>query len=278
MLDGLRSLGYRDGENVTLDCRCAEGHYERLDAFAAELVKRDPAVLVASAAPASLAAKRASSTIPIVSVYTANPVELGLVSNLARPDGNITGISALASDYAAKSLQILKELAPQSARVAVLGHTANPTYSIYRRELQRAERALALELDFVGIESAAGIDRAFASIAARKVDAVLVMHQPLTYEQRNTIIRTVARLRLPAMYGSREAVEAGGLASYAANVGDTFRRAAFFVDRILRGSRTTDLPFEQPTNFELALNVKTAKALHLSIPTSLRLRADRVID
>jgi putative ABC transport system substrate-binding protein len=277
-LEGLRSLGYREGENVSLECRSAEGKYERLDGLAAELIKREPAVLVAAAAPASLASKRATRTIPIVSVYAADPLGLGLVSSLARPDGNITGVSALAADYAAKSLQILKELAPRTTRVGVLGHKANPTYAIYQRELEATERTLALTLDFVGIESSADIEPALATMARRKAEAILVMHQPLMFEQRQNIVAGVARLRLPAMYGSREAVEAGGLVSYAVSVGYTFRRAASLVDKLLHGTKTTDIPFEQPTNFELALNLKAAEALGLKVPTSLRVRADALIE
>ena len=278
LLDGLRSLGYRPGENVTIDCRSAEGRYDQLDALAADLVRLRPSVLVAAAAPASLASKRATKAIPIVSVYSADPVGLGIVSSLARPDANITGISALASDYAAKSLQILKELAPRTSRVGVLGHAANPTFAIYRRELEPAARALGIQLDFVGVASPAEIEPALKSMAGRGADALLMMHQPLPFIQRENIVQLVARLRLPAIYGSREAVEAGGLVSYAVSVSATFRRAAFIVDKVLHGTKTTDLPIEQPTNFELVLNLKTAGALHLKVPQSVRLRADQVIE
>jgi putative ABC transport system substrate-binding protein len=278
LLDGLRSLGYRPGENVLIDCRSAEGRYDQLDTLAAELVRLRPAVFVASAAPASLAAKRATKSIPIVSVYAADPVRLGIVSSLARPDGNITGISALASEYAGKSLQILKDLAPRTSRVGVIGHAANPSFAIYRRELELAAPTLAIQLDFVGVASQAEIEPALATMVRRGADALFIMHQPLTFAQRNNIVQIVARLRLPAVYGSREAVESGGLVSYAVSVGATHRRAAFIVDKVLHGSKTTDLPFEQPTNFEFVLNLKTAEALDLKVPQSVRLRADRVIE
>jgi putative ABC transport system substrate-binding protein len=277
-LEELRSLGYRDGENVAIECRSAEGKYERLDALAAELVQLKPAVLVASAAPASLAAKRATASIPIVSVYTADPVGLGLVASLGRPGANVTGISALASDYVAKSLQLLKEVAPRISRVGVLGHAANPTWAIYRRELEPAGRALGIALDFEPIKSLAELEAAFSAIQRRKADALLVMNQPLTFVNREQIVKAVARLRLPTMYGSQEAVELGGFISYAVGVADVFRRAAFFVDKILRGAKPADLPVEQPTSFQLAINLKTARSLGLTIPPSLLLRAERVIE
>jgi len=277
-LGGLHSLGYREGQNVSIECRSAEGKYERLDTLAADLVQRNPAVIVASAAPASLAAKRATSTIPIISVYTADPVALGLVASLARPGGNVTGLSALASDYVAKSLQLLKLAAPRTSRVGVLGHGANPTYAIYRRELEPAGRALGLALDFGPVNALADIEAALSAMQRRGADAFLVMHQPLTFEHRRHIVNIVSRRQLPAIYGSQEAVELGGLISYAASVSDVFRRAAFFVDKILRGYKPADLPVEQPTTFQLAINLKTAKALRLTIEPSLLLRADRVIE
>jgi putative ABC transport system substrate-binding protein len=277
-LEGLHSLGYRDGQNVAIECRSAEGKYERLDVLAAELVQRNPAVLVASSAPASLAAKRATSTIPIISVYTADPVGLGLVASLARPGANITGLSALASDYAAKSLQLLKEVAPRTSRVGVLGHAANPTYVIYRRELEPAGRALRIALDFGPINAFADIEAELSAMRKHRADAFLVMHQPFTFEHREHIVNVVARLRVPAVYGSREAIEVGGLMSYAASVADVHRRAAIFVDKVLHGVKPADLPVEQPTKFELVINLKTAKALGLTIPQSLLVRADQVIE
>lgn len=276
-VEGLHSLGYREGENVAIDCRSADGNYERLDALAAELVQLKPAVLVTAAAPASLAAKRATLSIPIISVYTADPVGLGLVASLARPGGNITGISALSSDYAAKSLQLLKEAAPRASHVGVLGHAANPTYAIYRRELESAGRAVGLVLDFAPVQSPSEIEAALSAMQQRGANALLVMHQPFTFDHRESIVGFVARLRLPAMYGSREAVELGGLVSYAVSVSETFRRAAFFVDRVLHGAKPADIPVEQPTKFELAINLKTARALGITIPQSLVLRADEVI-
>ncbi len=278
LLGGLRSLGYRVGQDVTIECRSAEGKYERLDALAAELAQRNPAVIVASAAPASLAAKRATATIPIVSVYTADPVGLGLVTSLARPGANVTGLSALASDYVAKSLQLLKQAAPRTSRVGVLGHAATPTYPIYRRELEPAGRALGIALDFGAVSALADIEATLSAMQRRGADAFLVMHQPFTFTHREHIVDVVTRRRVPAIHGSQEAVELGGLMSYSVSVEDVFRRAAFFVDKVLYGAKPADLPVEQPTTFRLTINLKTARALRLTVDPSLLLRADRVIE
>ena len=277
-LEGLRSLGYRERHNVAIECRSAEGKLERLDELAAELVQLKPAVLVAPGTPASLAAKRATGTIPIISLYTADPVELGLVASLARPGGNVTGISALASDYVAKSLELLKDAAPRTSRVGVLGHAANPTYAIYRRELEAAAKVMGVVLDFGSVNALAELETTLSGLRRRGADALLVMHQPFTFVHREHIVERVAGLRLPTMYGSREAVEAGGLMSYAVSIADVFRRGALIVDRVLRGANPADLPIEQPTKFELVLNLKTAKALRLAIPKSLLVRADQVIE
>lgn len=277
-LEGLRALGYVEGQGFAIDCRSAESKYERLDTLAGELVRTKPAVIVASAAPASLAAKRATSAIPIISVYTADPVGLGLVESLRRPGGNVTGLSALASDYVAKSLELLKEAAPRISRVGVLGHGTNPSFEIYRRNLEPAGRALGLSLEFAPIEALSDVETALLTMRKRGADAFLVMHQPFTFIHREYIVKAVAQHRLPAMYGSREAVESGGFISYAVSLPHVYRRAAFFVDRIFKGVKPAELPVEQPTHFELAVNLKTAKALGLTLPPSLLLRADRVIE
>lgn len=277
-LEELSSYGYTHGQTVVLHCRSAGGKYQQLDELAAELVKLRPAVIVAAAAPASLAAKRATSTIPIVSVYTADPVGLGLVSSLARPRGNITGLSALASDYIARSLQLLKELAPQTSRVGVLGQRSNPTYEIYRAELEPAAKALELRLEFGVVDNVTDIERSLQEMRTRGVNAFLVMHQPFSYDRREDFVKAIATHKLPAMYGSKEAVELGGFASYAVSVPAVFRRSAYFVDKILKGTNPADLPVEQPINFEMAVNLRTAKTIGLKIPPTLLLRADRVIE
>jgi len=276
--EGLRALGYLQGQNVAFECRSAESKYERLDALAEELVRTGPAVIVASAVPASIATKRATSTIPVVSVYTADPVGLGLVKSLRRPGGNVTGVSALSADYAAKSLELLKEAAPRASRVGVLGDGRNPTYAIYRRQLESAGRALGLALEFVSVETVPEIEAALLAMQRHGADAVLVMHQPFTYVNAKQIVEFALPHRFPTMHGSYEAVESGGLMSYAANVPEVFRHAAHIVDKILKGAKPADLPVEQPTRFELVINLKTAKALGLTLPPSLLLRADRVIE
>ncbi len=276
-LDGLRVLGYVGEQSVALECRSAQSTYDRLDALARELVQTKPAVIVAAAAPASLAAKRATSSIPIVSVYTADPVGLGLVKSLHRPGSNVTGLSALAADYIAKSLELLKEAAPRTSRVGVVGHRANPTFEIYRRELEPAGRALRLTLEFGPIATLTDVGATFQALRDRGVDAFLVMHQPFTFTHREHIVNAAMTHQLPTMYGAREAVELGGLISYAASVSDVFRRAAAYVDKILKGAKPADLPVEQPTKFELVINLKTAKALGLTLPQSMLLRADKVI-
>jgi putative ABC transport system substrate-binding protein len=276
--DGLRELGYMEGVQITIDCRSAEGNYNRLPELTRELIQANPHVIVAAAAPASLAAKAATATLPIVSVYTADPVGLGLVSSLARPGGNVTGVSALASDYVAKSLQLLKETAPRATRIGVLGHGPNPTFDIYRRELETAGAALGLRLQFREMVSAVDIESDVAALVGKGVSAVLIMHQPFTFANRGRLVEALGKWRLPAMFGSREAIKAGGLISYAVSVSEVFRRAAVYVDKILKGAKPADLPIEQPTKFELVINLKTAKALGLTIPPSLLLRADQVIE
>ena len=278
--DGLRELGYVDGVHIAIDCRSAEGEYERLPALAREMLDARPHLIVASAAPASLAAKAATTIVPIVSVYSADPVGLGLVPNMARPGGNVTGISALAADYAAKSLQLLKETAPQATRIAVLGHSPNPTFTIYRRLLDPAASALGVRLDYREIHNVPDIETQVAAVARSGIGAVLVMHQTFTFTSANRalLVQAIGKRRLPAMFGSREAVEAGGLMSYAVSVGEVFRRSALYVDKILKGARPGDLPVEQPTKFELVVNLKTAKALGISVPASVLARAERVIE
>lgn len=200
------------------------------------------------------------------------------MASLARPGGNVTGISALSSDYVAKSLQLLKEAAPRTSRVGILGHAANPTYAIYRQDLEPAGRALGIALEFGRVQALPEVEAVLSGLQGRGADAFLVMHQPLTFVNRQHIVDVVTRLRVPAMYGSQEAVEQGGLVSYAVSVAAVFRRAALFVDKVLRGARPADLPVEQPTSFQLAINLRTARALGLTIPPALLLRAERVIE
>ena len=276
--EGLRDLGHVDGVNIAIDCRSAEGDYARLPALARELVEANPHVMVASAAPASLAAKAATAALPIVSVYSADPVGLGLVTSLARPGGNVTGISALASDHVAKSLQLLKDAAPHAARIAVLGHAPNPTFAIYRRLLEPAASKLGVRLVYYEMHSVPDIESQIGAVARSGAGAVLVMHQAFTFSNRALLVEALGKRRVPAMFGSREAVEAGGLMSYAVSVPEVFRRSAVYVDKILKGAKPAELPIEQPTKFELAINLKTAKALGVTVPPSVLARAERVIE
>ena len=276
--DGLRELGYIEGVQIAIDCRSAEGDYNRLPGLANELVQANPHVIVASSAPASLAAKAATATLPIVSVYSADPVGLGLVASLARPGGNVTGVSALASDYVAKSLQLLKETVPGATRIGVLGHGPNPTFAIYRRQLEAAATTLSLHLEFQELASPPDFEGDVAALAGKAVSAVLVMHQPFTFNNGAQLVKAPGKRQLPAMFGNREAVEAGGLISYAVSVADVFQRSAVYVDKILKGAKPADLPVEQPTKFELVINLKTAKAHGLTVAPTLLARANEVID
>jgi putative ABC transport system substrate-binding protein len=275
---GLRELGWTEGQNLALEVRSAEGDPGRLLALAAELVRLPVDVLVASAAPASLAAKQATTTVPIVSVYTLDPVALGLVASLARPGGNVTGLSTLSLEYVGKMLELLGRIVPNASRVAVLGDPANPSHAIYWRQLDASARTLRLTLMPADVRRSEKLESVFARIGGGQVaQGLLVMHQPLTFIHRKRIVRLAAEHRLPAVYGSREAADDGGLMAFGPSMPAIYRRAAAFVDRILKGAKPADLPVEQPTKFEFIINLKTAKALGLTIPPSLLGRADEVI-
>jgi putative ABC transport system substrate-binding protein len=275
---GLRELGWTEGQNLALEVRSPEGDPGRLLALAAELVRLPVDVLVASAAPASLAAKQATTTVPIVSVYTLDPVALGLVASLGRPGGNVTGLSTLSLDYAGKMLELLGRVVPNASRVAVLGDPANPSHAIYWRQLDASARRLRLALMPADVRRSEELEGVFAKIGGGQVaQGLLVMHQPLTFVHRKRIVRLSAEHHLPAVYGSREAVHDGGLMAFGSSMPAIYRRAAQYVDKILKGAKPADLPVEQPTKFELVINLKTAKALGLTIPQSVLGRADEVI-
>ena len=276
--DGLRDLGWVEGQNLQIEWRWAEGKIERLPALAAELVRLNVDVIVATTATPSLAAKQATTTIPIVSVFTLDPVALGLVDSLAHPGRNITGLSLLSLDYTGKMLQLLKEIMPPASRVAVVGDPANPGYSIYWEQLHVAARTLRVTLQSIEVRRPEDLETAFSAMTKSAPDALLVMHQPLTFTYQKSIVEFAEKRRLPSVYGSKEYVQTGGLIGYGANIPDLARRAAAFVDKILKGARPADLPVEQPTKFELVINLKTAKALGLTIPQTLLLRADQIIE
>ena len=275
---GLRELGWTEGENLALVIRSPEDKPERLPALATELVRHPVDVLVASATPASLAAKHATTTVPIVSVYTLDPVAVGLVGSLARPGGNVTGLSTLSLEYAGKMLELLERVVPNTSRVAVLGDPTNPSRALYWRQLEQAARTLRVTLVRVDVRRAEELESVFAKIRSNQTSqALLVMHQPLFFIHRKRVATLAATHRLPAMYGSREAAVDGGLLAFGPSLPAIYRRAATFVDRILKGAKPADLPIEQPTKFELVINLKTAKALGLTIPSAVLARADEVI-
>jgi putative ABC transport system substrate-binding protein len=274
---GLRALGYVEGQNLVMEYRYAEG-FERLPELAAELVRLQVEVIVASRVPAIRAAQHTTRTIPIVMAGTADPVAAGVVASLARPGGNTTGLSFLSVELPGKRLELLKEAVPQSTRVAVLAKAAGPSESVRWLNLTGAARALGLHLHVVELHSAEELDSAFAAMTRAGADALIVVaDQALMDGLRGRIVDLAAKSRLPAMYDWKMYVDAGGLMSYGPSLSDIFRRAATYVDKILKGAKPADLPVEQPTKFELVINLKTAQALGLMIPPRLLFQADEVI-
>jgi putative ABC transport system substrate-binding protein len=279
-LQGLRDLGYVEGRNVVIEYRDAEGKYERFPALATELVALKVDVIVVTSTPSAVVVKQATRTIPIVFTWAADPVGSGLVTSLARPGGNITGLSFLAPDLIGKRLELLKRALPGVSRVAALWHPGDYVERMEKdmlTEADRAARALRLRLQVVEARGPEDFDRAFSDMARARADAVTVQGTNIFFIERRRLVDLAAKKRLPAMYQTREFVEAGGLMSYGPNVADLHRRAATYVDKILKGAKPADLPVEQPTKFELVINLKTAKALGLTIPPSVLQRADEVI-
>jgi ABC-type uncharacterized transport system substrate-binding protein len=279
-LQGLRDLGYVEGRNVALEYRSAEGKLERLPALAAELVALEVDVILVGGTPHALAAKQATKTIPIVFAAVADPVESGLVTSLARPGGNVTGLSNLNTELVGKCLEQLKQAVPRVSRVAVLWHPGALGERAERDMLKGAEvaaRALGVRLQFVAARGPADFDRAFSDMTKARADALTVLTSTILLGERRRLADLAAKSRLPAVYPWREGVDAGGLMSYGPDFADLFRRAATYVDKILKGAKPGDLPVEQPTKFELVINLKTAKALGLTIPPSVLGRADEVI-
>jgi putative ABC transport system substrate-binding protein len=273
---GLRELGYVEGQTILLEIRWAEGRVERMPELVAELVGLKVDVLVASTFPAALAAKNATQTIPIV-MMVPDPVGLGLVSSLSRPGGNVTGLSYLTEEIIAKSLQLLKELVPGLARVGVLRNPLNFLPSLRKAQEVAAQR-LGVALEGLEVRGPEDFEAAFATAKQRNAQALLDLGGAVTSTYTSRVTALAASSRLPAMYGSREFPDAGGLMSYAPSSVFLFRRAATFVDKILKGAKPADLPIEQPTKFELVVNVKVAKTLGLTVPPSLLVLADEVIE
>jgi ABC-type uncharacterized transport system substrate-binding protein len=275
--DGLRALGYIEGKNLVVSGRWADGDLDRLPALAAELVDGQVDVIVTLGA-AVWAAKRQTSTVPIVIAFSGDTVATGVVSSFARPGGNITGLSFMATDLAAKRLELLKEAFPGIAHVAVLYNPGEVATVPELRETEITARALGVTLQLLQGQHPDELEGLFATAARERTQALVVFAHGFAYQNRSRIAELAARQRLPAMFGWREFVEAGGLMSYGPNVRAVVRRAAIYVDKILKGARPADLPIEQPTRFELIINLKTAKALGLTIPPSLLQRADQVIE
>jgi len=277
--ESLHELGYVEGKNLVIEYRWAEGHFERLPDLAAELVRLRVDVIVAVGDPVILAAKQATSTIPIVMASVGDPVGRGFVATLARPGGNITGVSNLAVALTGKWLEYLKQIVPTLSQMAVLRNASNPTHALFWAEAQSAAARLGLQLQGVEVRTSDDVDGAFATIIRERSAALVVLPDPLLAGfLRGRIAELAMRNRLPAMYTFKEQAEAGGLLSYGPSLSVNYRHAATYVDKILKGAKPADLPVEQPTKFELVINLKTAKALGLTIPQSLLLRADEVIE
>jgi len=275
---GLRELGYVEGRNVVLEPRWAEGKYERYPALAADLVRLKVRVIVAVGGAATRAARQTTKTTPIVMSVVIDPVGSGLVSSLAHPGENVTGLTIMASDIVGKQLELLKQAAPEASRVALLWNPANPGGAAQLREAEAAARALGVRLQTIEARDPQEIDRAFGAMTRERAGALVVLPDAIFGNQRKQIADLAVKSRLPSICGIQEYGEAGGLIAYAANNTELERRAAIFVDKILKGARPADLPVEQPTKFELVINLRTAKALGLTLPPSLLQRADQIID
>jgi putative ABC transport system substrate-binding protein len=274
---GLRELGYSESQNIVIEPRYADGQYDRLLKLVAQLVRLRVDVLVLTSTPVVLAAKKATTTIPIVMVGIGDPVGSGLVASLAHPGGNITGNALLSPDTTRKRLQLLREAVPKVSRVAVLWNPTNAAGLRTFAEARSGARELGLTLQSLEVSQPVQFERAFAALTKERPDALIATTDPLHQGHVRRVIDFAARQRLPAMYGLREDVLAGGLMSYGANLPDLFWRAATHVDKILKGVKPSDLPVEQPTKFELVINLKTAKALGLTIPQSVLVRADEIV-
>ena len=274
---GLRDAGYVEGKNIVLEYRYAERKVGRLSALADELVRLKVDIIVTSASQETRAAKIATSTIPIVMTNEPDPVGTGLVASLARPGGNITGLSTLSPQLSGKRLELLKEIIPKLSRVAVLGNSRNPGNADTLKELELAALALKIKIQYLDVPSANEIEDSFRAASNERADAVLVLSNSTFTSQRKQIIGLAIKSRLPVSYPRPEFVESGGLMTYGVSLTENSRRAAAYVDKILKGAKPADLPVEQPTKFELVINLKTAKQIGLTIPPNVLARADRVI-
>jgi putative tryptophan/tyrosine transport system substrate-binding protein len=275
---GLRDLGWVEGQNIVMEVRYAQGEHERLPALAAELVRLKVDVIFASTTPAALAVQQATPTIPIVIGFVADPVGSGLVAGLARPGGNITGWTHLAGmAFNAKRVELLKEAVPGAARIGALWNPANPIHGPGLQEVEAAAQVLKVQLHAVGVRDPKEFEGAFRAMAQARVQALTVPPDGMFLAYHTRIIALAVQHRIPTMYGVRELAEAGGLMAYGVNLPEQYRRGATYVDKILKGAKPADLPVEQPVKFELVINLKTAKALGLTIPQTLLFQADEMI-
>jgi putative ABC transport system substrate-binding protein len=274
---GLRDLGYVEGRNIVLERRWADGKFDRLPALAAELVRLKVDIMVTAGPQATRPAKQATSTIPIVMAQDPDPVGNEFVASLARPGGNITGLSSLAPELSGKQLELLKEIIPKLTRVAVFGTSINSGNTQTLREVELAAKAFGVKLQYLDVLSPKDIETAFRAASKGRADAVLMLPGSVLVLRRSQLADLAAKNRLPAIYPQTEYTEAGGLMYYGANTADLFRRAATYVDKILKGAKPADLPVEQPTKFEFIINLKAAKQIGLTIPQSVLFRADKVI-
>jgi len=274
----LRELGYVEGQNVFFESRWGDGQVGRLRGLAAELIDAKVDIMVTASSEAALAAKQATRSIPIVTATGGDPVKLGVVASLARPGGNVTGVFSLSNDLVGKRLEFLKQLIPRVARVAFLRHSDNRASALNLRDAESAARPLGLVVQSVGVRGPKELDAAFGAMKRERADAVIVLEATAFFPDRQRIADLALMHRLPMAAQAREYAEAGALISYGTDYLDLFRRAAMYVDKILKGAKPADLPIEQPTKFELVINLRTAKALGLTIPPSLLQRADQVIE
>ena len=275
---GLRDLGWVEGKNINIEYRYAEGRSDRLPDLAADLVRLKVDVIVASVPPDALAAQKATRAIPIVMAVVGDPVAFGLVESLARPGGNITGLSEMNYELGGKRLELLKEIVPKLSRAAVLWNPQGAASTLYWKEIQLPARELGIQLHSLEIRSANDFDKAFEDATSARAGALVITGDPLTVRNLKRIADLATKSRLPSIFHVSEFADSGGLVVYGVNRADLFRRAATYVDKILKGAKPGDLPVEQPTKFELVVNLKTAKTLGITIPQSVRFRADRVIE
>ena len=275
---GLSETGHIEGQNLVIEYRWAEGDYDRLPALAIDLVRRQVAVISAGSPQAALAAKAATTTIPIIFTSGGDPVELGLVSSFNRPGGNVTGVSFLVNELGAKRLELLREVVPTAVSMGFLANPNRASLEAETKNSQQAAQALGVQLIILNASSEGELDAAFAKFAQYRIDALLRWHQIVFLNRRDQLVALATRLAIPTMYNLREFVVAGGLMSYAPSLADVYRQAGIYTGKVLKGAKPADLPVTQPTKFELTINLKTAKALGLTVPLIMQMTADEVIE